>query len=1110
MIEIKRLFLLLVLTIFFDCNSHINEEESALNTKNQLFTFLSAQQTGIDFQNTLTEALNTNILMYEYFYNGGGVAAGDLNGDQLVDLYFTSNMSDNKLYINKGNMKFEDITLTCGAEGRPGPWKTGVTMVDINGDGRLDIYICHSGALPDEKRKNELFINTGNNPEGNPRFKESAAEYGLDSPAFSTQAYFFDYDLDGDLDMILLNHNPKNLPMLNKESTAELFKQNDELRGTRLYQNNNGKFDDVTIKAGINGSPLSYGLGIGISDLNDDGWPDFYVSNDYNVPDYIYINNKNATFTNKLSESLDHTSQFSMGNDIADVNNDGRPDILTLDMLPEDNHRQKLLLAPDNYNKFDLNVRSGFYYQNMRNMLQLNNGDGTFSEIGQLAGISSTDWSWSALFADFNDDGYKDLHITNGYKRDYTNLDFINYMDDYVKTKGRLVREDVMQIIEQMPASNISNYIFEGTGGIAFKNKTLEWGLERPSNSNGAIYADLDNDGDQDLVINNINQTAFIYQNESNKNPGHHYLQIKLMGTAPNTMGIGAKIQLFSKDKRQVGEQFLERGYQSSVSPVMHFGLGDEAQVDSVKIIWPDRRIQSFFEIHSNQLLTCNQSEATKSKQPPVSIPNLFNPINSPINFEHHQIDINDFDRQYLLPSKMSYSGPCMSQGDLNRDGLDDIVFGGSLGQAPAIYLQTRNGTFARSLNTFLEKLTHFEGSHPLIFDANNDGWNDILIPSCGYHDYGAQDTSIQPVLLMNDGKNNFVPKLQSIPIVGTCISSAVAIDINSDGYQDLFMGGRLVPGRYPESPNSYVLINDGKGNFTDNTSIINSSIEKLGMVTDALAIDINNDKIKDLVVVGEWMPVTVFVNQKGRLVNKTNEYFDKLFIGWWNVIHSTDLNNDGKPDLVIGNHGLNSPLKASETTPLELYVKDFDRNGSIDPLMTAYIQDKSYPFITRDELVKQLAYLKPKYNSFKSYADATITDIFKKEDLQDAQKLMANHLETSLFLSGSDGKFHYDSLPIEAQLSPVYCITTMDIDKDGKQDLILTGNNRNFKIRIGQMDANHGVLLKNAGNGKFETMDQESTGLKIRGDVRSSLTFDNKILFALNNQKILTYQLMK
>jgi enediyne biosynthesis protein E4 len=568
--------LILPLTVFCIVSCDRTKEEivkapAEPSPDSALFTLINSGQSGLTFNNELIEGPNTNILMYEYFYNGGGVATADFNNDGLIDVYLTSNMQQNKLFLNKGDFKFQDVTDQTGAGGRSGPWKTGVSVADVNGDRRMDIFVCYSGMVKDENRINQLFINQGNNEQSIPTFKESSAEYGLTNPAFTNQAYFFDFDKDADLDLLLLNHNPVNLPILNEVSTASMLQKDDTQKGIRLLLQDKRKFKDITVKAGINGSALTYGLGAGIADLNNDQWPDVYISNDYSVPDYLYINNKNGTFTNTLQQALGHTSQFSMGNDVADVNNDGHPEIVTLDMLPEDNHRQKLLMAPDNYAKFDLNVRTGFYYQYMRNMFHLNNGNGTFSEIGQLAGISNTDWSWSALLADYDNNGFKDLLVTNGYVRDYTNLDFIKYMDSYVKTRGRLVRDEVLGIIGHMPASNVVNYIFANNDGYSFKKKTREWGLNKASNSNGAAYADLDNDGDLDLIINNINQNTFLYRNNADQK-SNNSISVKLEGEGMNTSGVGAKVCLWLKGSQQVVEQMPTRGYLSSVSPILHSG----------------------------------------------------------------------------------------------------------------------------------------------------------------------------------------------------------------------------------------------------------------------------------------------------------------------------------------------------------------------------------------------------------------------------------------------------------------------------------------------------------------------------------------------------------
>jgi hypothetical protein len=1104
----KALVLFLFVTVFSTCRKETDKKTADLPSappSDPLFALLDPGHTNINFSNTLNEGPNTNIFMYEYFYNGGGVATGDFNNDGLIDIYFTANMGENKLYINKGDMRFEDITALAGVSGREGPWKTGVTIVDVNGDNRLDLYVCYSGTVREENRTNQLFINDGNDADGVPHFSEHAAQYGLASTAYSNQAYFFDYDRDGDLDLLLLNHNPNSLPVLNEVSTAAMMKKDDPLKGVRLFSQTKNHFDDITKTAGISGSELTYGLGVGISDLNNDGWPDIYISNDYAIPDYLYINNHNGTFTNKLQQSIGHTSQFSMGNDVADINNDGHPDIVTLDMLPEDNHRQKLLMAPDNYAKFDLNVRSGFYYQYMRNMLQVNNGDGTFSEVGQLAGISNTDWSWSALLADYDNDGLKDLFVTNGYLRDYTNMDFIKYMDDYVRSKGRLKREDVRELIEHMPASNVVNYIFSNNDGLIFSNATQAWGMNRPSNSNGAAYADLDNDGDLDLVVNNINQPAFLYQNLAEKKKSH-FLNIKLTGEGMNTQGVGAKVDIWANGKMQQVEQVHARGYLSAVSPVLHFGLGGNPKVDSLVITWNSGRQQKLQDVQANQILTLAEKNASVSKKRQTSIAPVFKLVSSPVVYQAPKIKVNDFKRQPLLLNQLSFAGPCFVKGDVNNDGLEDIYASCGDGQPASLFLQTKNKQFIRRSVRAFDDDKEFTDADAAFFDADNDGDVDLYVASGGYHNLLPGDSLLQDRLYINNGKGDFLRKRNVLPVMISSKGCVAVEDINKDGFKDIFVGGRAVPGRYPETPASYLLMNDGHGNFINSISSTAPGLEKSGMITDAEWVDMDHDGDNDLVIAGEWMPVQIYLNNTGKLENKSKEFFEKDYSGWWNRIAVNDFNHDGKPDLLVGNMGLNTQCRVSDTQPGTLHYKDFDNNGSVDPFFCFYILGKSYPFVTRDEMLEQLGYLRSRFTDYQTYADVTLTDVLKEDQLKDAGLLRINHLETTLFLSAGDGKLHSAKLPVQAQYSPVYCIAVSDFDNDGNDDVLLAGNNHHTRLRMGQSDANYGILLKGRGNGAFEYIEQRFSGLSLQGDIRSIIALNNILVFGINGQPAVAY----
>lgn len=1099
---------LISLSIFFSCSNNSEVEQLEEPTAPALFKLINSTDSGINFQNTLNESLNLNVLMYEYLYNGGGVAIGDLNGDGFEDIYFSANVSGNQLYLNKGGFKFQEISKISGTEGRPGPWKTGVTFVDINGDKQLDIYLCYSGNLRPDKRKNQLFVNQGNDENGIPIFKEMAEEYGIASGSPSTSASFFDFDRDGDLDLFLLNHNTKSTQILDISVTKTALKQKHEA-GPQLFENLNGKFIEITEKAGISSSSLSYGLGLAISDINRDGWPDIYIGNDYTIPDYLYINQKDGTFKDQILEMMDHVSNFSMGNDIADINNDGLVDVMTLDMMPEENTRQKLLLAPDNYEVFDLNVKKGFHHQYMRNMLHVNNGDGTFYEIGQVAGISNTDWSWASLFADFDNDGWKDLFVSNGYLRDYNNMDFLKYMDNYVQTSGgKLKREDLLNMVKNMPSSNLTNYIYRNNRNLTFENVTQEWGLNQPANSNGVAYADLDNDGDLDLIVNNINSKAFVYQNLSVEKDQTNYLQVKLVGDDQNSLALGASVKLYSQGKTQFLEQNIHRGFQSSVSPILHFGLGNVSIVDSLVVTWPDGRESTEINVQANQQLVLNQSDSGKSSNSSISTPaSIFKASNT---FEIPQgKQINDFKRQPLLTNQISGNGKAFVTQDFNGDGLEDLFVGGGVGISARLYFQSQSGSFNKVDSSAFVNTRDSEDSDAIAFDANGDGFMDLYVSSGGVFDFTESDSRLADRLYLNDGEGKFTLSFNALPADNFATGTVVAFDFNQDQALDLFVGGRVVPGQYPLSPGSKLLINDGSGKFSDQTSSMAPEFMELGMVTDAEVVDLDQDGSIELVVVGEAMPIKVFGIQSATILDKSSDFFDHQEVGFWNNLTIDDFNGDGKMDIFAGNLGLNSQLKVSDQEPAELLYKDFDGNGSIDALLSSYIGSERYPTISRDELLGQVNFLKKRYLDFKSFATVKTDDIFTAQEREGAKKIYINRLKSTLFVRSNSGKFVENQLPIQVQFSPVFTSTFADINGDGNKDLIIAGNMNHTKLRYGKYDANHAMVFLGNGKGDFAYLDKIVSGISEKGDIRNSQIVDHKLLFLVKDKGIVSYSFL-
>ena len=1123
----KKIVLFALLLIVFACKSNKKDKQ------NLLFEQVAATQTGVDFENKLTETNDWNIIQYLYFYNGGGVAVGDINGDNLPDIYFTSNQGANKLYLNKGNFKFEDITEKAGVADTEG-WKTGVTMADVNGDGKLDIYVSHVSAYKGLAGKNRLFINNGT---PSPTFTDQAERLGLATLGLCTQAAFFDYDGDGDLDCYVLRHSVHSAKSYRPVSARA---EKDEMSGDIFYKNYGGRFEDESEKAGIRDGSLGYGLGISIGDLNGDGLPDIYVGNDFHDNDYLYWNNGNGTFTEGVNAAMSHNSNFSMGNDVADFNNDGKLDFIGVDMKPEEETILKASGGIESYNLFDYkNKEYGFNFQFPKNSLQLNRGNfngktANFSEIAQFSGVSTTDWSWSSLFADFDNDGLKDLYITNGIMRRPNDLDYIKYLSNDEVQK----RASDLDLAKQMPDGKATNYCYHNKGDLTFENVSENWGLDQYGLSNGAAYADLDNDGDLDLIVNNVNEKAFVLKNKSEIFYKNKYLTIKLLGKGSNTEGVGAKVIAYAQDVMQMQEQSPTRGFESSVDSRLHFGFSkgvkDEISVvDSLRIVWRDGSTQLLKNVNLNQQLTINQKNAAgkwdfkkefiapnpfaqKSNLDSFSRQNIvFQSVTDKLNikFKHKENAFYDTDKEKLLPHFLSTEGPKLAVGDVNGDGLEDFYVGGAKKQAGQIFTQTKDGSFSILKNLDFEKSAESEDVGAAFFDADGDKDLDLYVVSGGNEATEGSEEG-RDRLYLNDGKGNFKRREEALPKFfhnGSCVKPC---DFDGDGDVDIFVGSRSDLREYGLNPKSFLLKNDGKGNFSEIPSIqtgktltpFAEGLDSIGMVTDAVWTDLNSDNRPDLVVVGEWMPITIFYNR--------GDYLEKNEIentsGWWNCITAADVNKDGHPDLFAGNMGLNSNWQASPARPMSLHVKDFDGNGDREPIVSYFRQGLEWCYNSKDELTAQIPSLRKRFPDYAPFAKSSFEKVFTKEMLKNSVKKHVQRFASVYLENRGNGDLELKNLPTDAQLSTTESILIEDFDNDGNLDIALGGNFYEMQPSISRFDASFGSVLRGDGKGNFRTINPLETGWILRGAVRDIKKIGNWIIVAANNENVQVFEIKK